>query len=115
MYQFNITIYFMILGIAVYYHNPIYISCWLLLGIFIIMLFPFYKKIRKQKIANKLVKVNVNRASWWEIEELPGFNRVNAKKVIWIRKHNGKYLSKEDFYKKNSVKNIEELEKLIVI
>ena len=45
--------------------------------------------------------VNVNRDDWFVFQELPHINRVQAKKIVWIRKHNGWYASLEDFFKKN--------------
>ncbi len=59
--------------------------------------------------------VNVNKEPFYIIQQLPGFNKVSAKKAVWIRKKNGKYLSKEDFFVKNNIKNKEEIEKLIII
>lgn len=119
MYQFFITIYFIILGIAFYYQNIVFVITIITLGLLVIALYPQYKKIKKQNlkkaISNKTAKINVNRAYWWEIEELPGFNRVSAKKVIWIRRRNGNYSSKEDFYNKNAIENFQEIDELITI
>ena len=114
MYQFNITIYFIILGLTFYYHDKIAILAWLGFGLLILAFYPLYKKIRKENIKKGAV-ININRASWWELEELSCFNRVSAKKAVWIRKHNGRYSSKEDFYNKNEINNKDEIEKFISI
>ena len=47
--------------------------------------------------------VNINRADWYIIQELPYLSRAQAKKVVWMRKHNGWYSSLDDFFKKNSI------------
>ena len=119
MYQFNITIYFILLGISFYYQNAIAIYSILVIGILILVSYPIYRKNKKenikQEVKNKTAKINVNRAPWWIIEELPGFKSVDAKKVVWIRKHNGKYKSKEDFFLKNNIKNQDKLEDFICL
>ena len=119
MYQFSITAYFIILGLAIYYGNITFIASWLILGIITVLVFPLYKKIKKEnikkEIINKTALININKAPWWIIEELPGFKSVSAKKAVWIRKHNGKYLSKEDFYTKNLINNKDEIEKFIIL
>ena len=115
MYQFNIMIYFIILGITFYIQNPILTGLWVFTGILILAFYPLYRKIRKKAIKAKSVILNVNRANWWEIEELPGFEKVSAKKVVWLRNKNGRYASKEDFYKLNKITNTSELENLIKI
>ena len=47
--------------------------------------------------------VNVNRDDWYVIQELPVLTRVQAKKVVWMRKHNGWYTSLDDFFNKNAI------------
>ena len=62
--------------------------------------------------------VNVNRAAWYVLQELPHIDRVQAKNITWIRKHNGLYSSLDDFFKKNNIINkehIEELSKMLKI
>lgn len=82
---------------------------------------PVFRKIKKQNIKKQILKnpnlevINVNKASWWEFEELPNFKKVNAKKAVWIREHNGRYVSKEDFIEKNNIKNEDEIMKLIFV
>ena len=70
-----------------------------------------FLKPRKDIMLDNLKAININSANWWEFEELPTFTRVKAKKAVWIRKHNGNYSSKNDFYKKNSIKD-EDIKKL---
>ena len=119
MYQFKITIYFIVLRIIAYYHNINLILSWFILGAIILMSASINRKLKKenikQQIKNNTAQININKAPWWIIEELPGFKSVNAKKVVWIRKHNGKYISKEDFFKKNDIKDKTFLEKFISI
>jgi len=115
MNNLAIFIYFIILGLIIRSANTALIIAAIVISILILLLIPVYKKNRKENIKNKKLTLNVNKAFWWEIEELPGFNRVSAKKAIWLRRHNGKYSSKEDFYQKNNIKNKEEIDKLICI
>ncbi len=109
--QLYILIYAILLGYFINTRNTVFILSVIAVGILILALVPVYKKYRKNKIKNHINKkskeaiLNVNRAYWWEIEELPGFNRVSAKKAVWIRKHNGKYQSKKDFCDKNGIDN----------
>lgn len=121
MYQFCILVYFIIFGLIARLENILYIFLWILAGIIIIAANSLYKKIKKAGIKrhiknypNKPV-LNVNKAPWWQLEELPGILRVQAKKIVWIRKHNGNYTSKRDFFEKNNISNIEEIKKLIYI
>ena len=121
MQQFPIMLYFILLGSAVYTKNLVFIISCLLLAIAILALSPIFKKIRKQSIKtniqNNLPAVNINKASWWELEELPSMSRIQAKKAVYIRKHSGKYSSKEDFYEKNSISDeaIKIIDKVIYI
>lgn len=121
MYQFNILIYFIILGLIVRSQNVAAIFAFIALGIAVLSLIPYYRKIKKEIIAKNIKHnsdkeaVNVNKASWWEFECLPGISRVQAKKMVWIRNHNGRYISKEDFLNKNEIKNKEAIKKLIAI
>ena len=121
MYQFIITVYFMILGIGLYYKNPVLLILVFVGGISMIAFVPVFRKIKKQNIKKQILKnpnlevINVNKASWWEFEELPNFKKVNAKKAVWIREHNGRYVSKEDFIEKNNIKNEDEIMKLIFV
>ncbi len=104
-------IYAILLGYSINTKNFVFIASVIIIGILILAFIPVYKKYRKNKIKNHIDKkikepvLNVNRAYWWEIEELPGFSRVSAKRAVWIRKHNGKYLSKKDFCEKNGIDN----------
>ena len=77
-----------------------------------------YVQLLKQKKTKKQdIEVNVNKTDWEFINELPSFDRVKAKKAVWIRRKIGKYTSLDDFFTKNHVddeyKKI--LKKLVVI
>ncbi len=117
--QLYITLYFILLGSAVYFRSLALFVASLFIGIVSFTAYYFYKKNRKENlkrgIADETVKLNVNKADWWEFEELPEFNRVSAKKAVWIRNHNGKYSSNEDFCNKNNVKDFSLIEKYIEI
>ncbi len=115
MYKINLLVYFTILGLLIRTQNITLIMSFALFGIIILSLIPFYRKIRIQNIKNKNVVLNINKACWWEIEHLPGFQRVSAKKAVWIRNHNGKYISKEDFFNKNKIQDKENIKDLICI
>ncbi len=117
--QLFLLIYFIVLGLISRTENIAYILYWILFGLIILALVPVYKKIRKSSIKNHIKNfpntpvLNVNRASWWELEELPGILKVQAKKIVWIRKHNGIYKSKDDFFTKNNLQERKILENLI--
>ena len=115
MNRFFIFIYLIAFGSSFYYQNMLLSLALLIIGLAILAFIPLYRKLIKQniqqKIKNNLKAININSANWWEFEELPTFTRVKAKKAVWIRKHNGNYSSKNDFYKKNSIKD-EDIKKL---
>lgn len=121
MYQFNILIYFIIFGFIARLENIFYVLLWVFAGLIIIAACSLYKKIKKDSIKNQIKNypdrpvLDVNKAPWWQLEELPGILRVQAKKIVWIRKHNGKYTSKKDFFDKNNITNIDDIKKLIYI
>ncbi len=121
MYQFNIFVYFIILGICYRTGNDILFFACLAAGVLIILAFKFYQKKRKENIKKQIENfpdkplLNINKAAWWELEELPGVLRVQAKKIVWNRKHNGLYISKEDFFEKNNIKDKQTIDKLIFI
>ena len=66
-------------------------------------------------IKNQIAIIDINKAAWWELELIPDMTRVQAKKAVWIRKHNGFYSSKEDFYAKNNIKNLEKIDDYIYL
>ena len=119
MQNFITIIYFIILGTSIRTGNLLLTASILALGILIVFLFAFYKNTKKQSLKKQIEAspntpiININKALWWEFEELPGFNSASAKRAVWIRKHNGFYLSKEDFYAKNDIKNYEKIDSLI--
>ena len=109
-------------------NNYIYFSGIVLIGIAAIIYLKILKNIsikKTKKIVKELLEdnkkeikpfINVNRANWYIFQELPGFTRVSAKKVIWIKRHNGFYKSIEDFFIKNSIndENIKQILKKII-
>ena len=121
MKQLHLTIYFLILGSAFYIKNIYFIVVAIILGAVTLSLIPVFKKLKKQNIKASVEKnietININKASWWEFEELPCLTRIQAKKAVYIRKHSGKYSSKEDFYEKNTIsdEDIKILDKLIYL
>ena len=121
MQNFLTIIYFLILGSSIYTKNIYFIAISIITGITILCLTPVFKKLKKQNIkacieANQPT-ININKASWWEFEELPCFSKIQAKKAVYIRRHEGKYSSKEDFYEKNTIsdENIKIIDKLIYL
>ena len=56
--------------------------------------------------------IDVNRHDWYVLQELPNITRVQAKKIVWMRKHNGWYKSFDDFFYKNSIYQEEIKDKL---
>lgn len=122
-------LYFSIVGIALYYRSNIALVVVLLFGLFTVIFLSVSKKIKLKNLKN-LVKcllndnsynftsfVKINKDSWELFNELPGFSSVAAKRVVWIRKHSGKYTSIEDFFEKNNIKeeNQDVLRKILVV
>ncbi len=122
-------LYFSLIGLAFYYKSIVYVAFLIFFGIAIIIIGKILKKqkvnelrlyvqlLKEKKTKKQDIEVNVNKTDWEFIKELPGFDRVKAKKVVWIRRKIGKYNSLEDFFIKNNVdeeyKKI--LKKLVVI
>ncbi len=108
-------LYFSLIGLAFFYKSPVYVAFLILAGIAIIIIgkilkeqkineLRLYVQLLKQKKTKKQdIEVNVNKTDWEYIKELPGFDRVKAKKVVWIRRKLGKYTSLDDFFTKNHV------------
>ena len=119
MSKYYLLIYFILFGTFIKTGNDILTTGWFFVGVIILALIPVYRKKRKESIKQKIKKnetvLNVNKAAWWELEELPGVLRVQAKKIVWNRKHNGLYTSKEDFFEKNNIKDKQTIDKLIFI
>ena len=121
MYQFYIFIYCLILGLSIHSRNIIAIISVLIVGVLILSLIPIIQKNKKENIRFQIKNnpntevLNVNKAAWWELEELPNFSRAKAKHAVMIREKKGRYTSKELFMKLNAVNNIEEISKLISV
>ncbi len=67
--------------------------------------------ILKNESAKKSQIINLNNEKWQIFEELPFFNRVSAKRAVWLKYKYGKYQSVNDFAEKNNLK--EEDKKLL--
>lgn len=73
----------------------------------LIPVYRHYKKDKTKKLVAKILNedlkepfININTAPVYVLEELPDFSTVQAKKIRWIKRHNGAYKSMEDFYEK---------------
>ncbi len=117
--QFLIFLYFALLGFILALNSTLALVLWFLSGVLILSLIPVFQKIKtenlKKQIKNNTAKININKASWRELELLDGFTRLSAKRAIWIRSHLGFYSSIDDFFEKNQIKNREEIEHFIFI
>ena len=90
-------------------------------GVVMIALLPTFKKIQKQNIRNLIQEkskqsfLNVNKAPWYILEELPGIERVVAKRIVYIRNKYGKYSSIDDFFTKLGIgaEQKRELERIV--
>lgn len=112
-----LLVYFILLFESIRLHNYIYIAAVVVFGLAVLVLMKIIKVVSIKKTkkavavlsANKKANIspfiNVNRAKWYIFQELPGFSRAAAKKVIWIKRHNGLYTSVEDFFGKNEIKD----------
>lgn len=122
-------IFFSLVGIAIYYKSIVSVLILIIFGISTIIISKLLKKKKieeiklcVQQLKNKEIKrpdieVNVNKNGWEIIQELPGFNRIAAKRVVSIRRKMGKYSSIDDFFVKNNVKDEYKkiLKKIIVV
>ena len=73
-------------------------------------LLPVFIKAQKCQIALKIKEgfasepiLNINKAPWFFLVELPEISQFEAKKMVYLRKKYGKYASLEDFYIKNQL------------
>lgn len=48
--------------------------------------------------------ININKHPWYIIELLPGFDRISAKRAVFLRHKFGKYKDIQDFFDKNNIK-----------
>lgn len=125
-----VLIYFAILGICIYYSNLVLTSLVIILGVVYLITIKIIENskiknikqivtsINSRKKVNYTPFVNVNKEGWKVLQELPNVNRVLAKKIVYIRKHHGKYSSLDDFFTKNLINDEEEkniLKKIIYI
>lgn len=83
----------------------------LILGILMVALIPVFQKNKIDETAN-LIKnnvkepfININKAPWYVLAELPHIERVEAKRIVYIRKHYGAYKSFDDFFEKMNIKS----------
>lgn len=122
--QLLLFIYFIFLFRSFVSGNVVYIASMIAVGILFALTVVAVRKLlikRTKKLVEKYNEnpdsdiepfVNVNRADWYVIQELPFLSRVQAKKVVWMRRHNGLYSSLEDFFKKNDINDEEQKKKL---
>ncbi len=116
MSHFLLFFYVALFIYAIKSENDLYFAGVILLGVLSIFIFKQLRKIsinKTRKLADKINNcsgdadtkpfVNVNKSHWSIFEQLPGFSRVQAKKVLWIKRHNGPYKSVDDFLDKNSI------------
>lgn len=122
-------LYFSLIGLAFFYKSVITLVVLLISGIFTIIIGRllkkkkiekirfFVEKLKTKKIKRLDIEVNVNKNDWEIIKELPGFDRVSAKKVVSIRRKMGKYSSLDDFFTKNNVDDEHKkiLKKIVVV
>ncbi len=113
--QLFLVIYFILLFYTLKMQNYIYFAIVILFGLSIIVLYYILinmsvKKVKKasetlSKNIDADVKpfVDVNRINWKILQYLPGFSRVTAKKIVWLRKHNGLYSSVDNFLIRNGI------------
>ncbi len=104
-----IAVYTVILFYAFYFWGLGIGISFLILGVIIIALTPVFQKIQANNAAyiiknnSKKNFINVNKAPWQILAQLPFIKQVEAKRVVYIRNHYGKYLSIEDFLTKMNI------------
>lgn len=128
--QLLVLIYLIFLFRSFVSGNTIYMISMIAVGILFALTVVLIRKLSIKSVKKNVEKycknpddkiepfVNINRADWYVIQELPSISRVQAKKAVWMRKHNGWYSSLEDFFKKNGIYDEEQkklLSKLIKI
>ena len=99
--------------------NYILLIVAIIVGSFYFSVYPIILKNRKKHVKELISKVfkenndteeikpfiNLNKEDWQILEEIPFFNRVTAKKAVWLRRRFGKYTSIQDFGQKNGLSN----------
>lgn len=99
--------------------NYILLIVAIIVGLFYFSVYPIILKNRKKNVKELISKVfkenndteeikpfiNLNKEDWQILEEIPFFNRVTAKKAVWLRRRFGKYTSIQDFGQKNGLSN----------
>lgn len=110
-----LVLYFVLLIYTLKMQNYIYLAIVILFGISIIVLYYVLinMSVKRVKKASEILSenidadikpfVNVNRINWKILQHLPGFSRVTAKKIVWLRKHNGLYSSVDNFLTRNGI------------
>lgn len=110
-----LVLYFVLLIYTLKMQNYIYLAIVIIFGIFIIALYYVLinMSVKRVKKASEILSenidadikpfVNVNRINWKILQHLPGFSRVTAKKIVWLRKHNGLYSSVDNFLTRNGI------------
>lgn len=83
-----------------------------------VIVYNFYKSKMsdfKEGISNPFI--NVNKVSWKILALIPNIDRITAKRIIYYRRHLGKYKNFDDFFKINQIpeEKREEIRKYIVI
>lgn len=125
MKDFLLFIYILILFSSFYSKNLYVIASVVIVGLLYALIYPIYirnkvnafKKEINENINSNSPKplIDINKAPWYLIQNLPGFNAASAKKAVQIRTKQGNYISIEDFCLRNSLqqKNIELVKKVI--
>lgn len=78
----------------------------LLIVVLYVVSIPLVKQVKikeiRESISNAEEKhfMDINKAPYWIIKELPGITELEAKKAVWGRRSNGNYKTVEDFIEK---------------
>ena len=103
----------------------------IIVAILYLCIYPIILKNRKKNVKELISKfleenedteeirpfINLNKDDWKIFEEIPFFNRITAKKAVWLRRRFGKYTSIQDFAQKNGLsdENIELLKQIAFV
>ena len=109
-----IIIFFFFITTAIIEKHYIFAGIVIALGILLLCAIPYIKKHQTEEIKEKVTQalqqntkisiINVNKHPWYILELLPGFERISAKRAVWLRYKYGKYENIQDFFDKNTVK-----------
>lgn len=108
MMTYLATLYILIPVFSFYYGNATVGFSVLVFEIISLFFIPLIIKYKQEKIRNVIKNsdigepiLNINKAPWYLLSQLPDVSEFEAKKIIHLRRKYGKYKSLDEFFKVN--------------